>query len=261
LFAVKGKIPMTILQDNTDLAVWQAEILRVTCFPSSTANFDSTSWWKDITGEQPEKTIERAREGFRQDEGVVGDKKIVLGVQPARIDWLMQSVENENQAPIGAFTDNLDSFLTMVSHWFKIAPPLARIAFGSVLMFPVDTREAGYELLAKYLPKIQIDSVGTSDFLYQINRPRMSQLEVPELKINRFTKWAVQKRGLAQLEFLPTNARISIFPSHETFSCRLELDINTSADFKSDLPQDKLMDIFNELVELAKEITVQGDIA
>lgn len=251
---------MTIPQNNTDLAVWQAEILRMTCFPSSTANLDSTSWWKDITGEQPENTIVRAREGFRQDEGVVGDKKIVLGVQPARIDWLMQSVENENQAPIGAFTDNLDSFLTIVSHWFKIAPPLARIAFGSVLIFPVDTRKAGYELLAKYLPTIQIDSVGTSDFLYQINRPRMSQLEVPDLKINRLTKWSVQKLGLGQLGFSPS-AKVSIFPSYEAFSCRLELDINTSADFKSDLPQDKLMDIFSELVELAKEITVKGDIA
>lgn len=251
---------MTISQNNTDLVVWQAEILRVTCFPSSAANLDSTNWWKDSTGEQPENTLVRAREGFRQDEGIVGDKKIVLGVQPTRIDWLMQSAENENQAPIGGFTDNLDSFLTIVSHWFKIAPPLARIAFGAVLTFPVDTREAGYKLLAKYLQAIQIDSVGTTDFLYQINRPRTSQVEVSDLKINRLTKWAVQKRGLAQLEFSP-GAKVSIFPSSETLSCRLELDINTSVDFKSDLPQDKLMDIFNELVELAKEITIKGDVA
>ena len=70
---------------------------------------------------------------------------------------------------------------------------------------------------------------------------------------------SVAKRGLARFDFLP-EARVSLFPSSDTFSCRLELDINTSADYKNDLPVDKLTDVFLELVDLAKEIALEGDI-
>lgn len=249
-----------ISKNEVDLIAWQADLLRLTCFPSSAVNFDATNWWRDVTGEQPENTIVRAREGFRQDEGVFDEKKLILGVQPTRVDLLMQSKDIENQTPIGLFTDTLDPFLDIISRWFKIAPPLTRIAFGSVLMFPVANRETGYELLAKFLSKIQIDPLNSSDFLYQINRPRTSQTVTPELKINRLTKWSVQKSGLVHFVLSPIAKVPTTFPSKETVSCRLELDINTSEDFKTDLPQNKLMNIFEELVELAKEITVKGDV-
>ncbi len=247
-------------KNEVDLIAWQADILRVTCFPSSAVNFDSTNWWHDIMGEQPENTIVRAREGFRQDEGIVDEKKLILGVQPTRVDILMQSKEIENQTPIGLFTENLDPFLAIISRWFKIAPPLTRIAFGSVLIFPVANRETGYELLAKFLSKIQIDPFNSSDFLYQINRPRTSKTVTPELKINRLTKWSVQKSGLVHFVLSPIAKMPTTFPSKETVSCRLELDINTSEDFKSDLPQNKLINVLEELVELAKEIAVNGDV-
>lgn len=247
-------------KNEADLIAWQAHLLRLTCFTSSAANFDPTNWWLDITGEQPENTVVRAREGFRQDDGIINEKKLILGVQPTRVNLLMQSTESENQTPIGLFTDNLDPFLAIVSRWFKVAPPLTRIAFGAVLIFPVADRETGYEMLAKLLPKIQIDSVNSSDFLYQINRPRTSHTITPKLKINRLTKWSVQKSSLVHFVLSPSVKIPSTFPSNETVSCRLELDINTSEDFKSDLPQNKLMNIFEELVELAKEITIKGDV-
>ena len=249
---------MSTVQNKADLSTWQAESLRVTCFPSSATEFNATNWWQDVVGEQPENTVLRARDGIRQDEGNINGRKVLLGVQPIRIDWIMRSKIEEGEVTIGSFQDCLDSFLELMTRWFKISPSLRRLAFGVILALPVDDRKSGYELIANYLPNVKLDPVGSSDFLYQINRLRNSQL-VSDLEINRLSKWSVVKQGLARVDLLP-EARVSLFPSSDTFSCRLELDINTSADYKNDLPADKLINVFLELVGLAKEIAVRGDI-
>lgn len=250
---------MPSTQTKTDLSAWQVESLRTTCFPASATEFNASTWWQDVIGEQPENTVVRARAGFRQDEGHVNGRNVVLGIQPIRIDWLMRSNGEEGELTIGSFQDGLDSFLDLMSRWFKISPPLKRLAFGAILALPVDDRKSGYELIANYLPNVKLDPIGSSDFLYQINRTRKSQLDIPELEINRLSKWSIAKRGLVRVDLLP-EARVSLFPSSDTFSCRLELDINTSADYKNDLPVDKLTNVFPELVELAKEIALKGDI-
>lgn len=247
-------------QIKADLSTWQAESLRITCFPGSATEFNSANWWQEVIGEQPENTVIRAREGIRQDEGHFNGRKVIFGTQPIRIDWLMGPKEEDGETTIGTFQDSLDSFLEIMARWFKVSPPLRRLAFGTILVLPVESRESGYEVLGNYLPNVKLDPIGTSDFLYQINRPRPNQSQIPELLINRLTKWSVLKRGLARFELSP-GAQVALFPSSETLACRLELDINTSGDYKSDLPSDKLIDVFNELVELTKEISLKGDIA
>lgn len=249
---------MSSTQTQTDLSAWQVESLRITCFPASATEFNASTWWQDVIGEQPENTLVRARDGFRQDEGNFNGRKVVLGVQPMRIDWLMRSKVEEGELTISSFQDSLDSFLGLMTRWFKISPPLRRLAFGVILALPVGDRKSGYELIANYLPNVKLDPVGSSDFLYQINRVRNSQL-IPDLEINRLSKWSVVKQGLARFDLLP-EARVSLFPSSDTFSCRLELDINTSADYKNNLPIDKLTNAFLELIDLAKEIALTGDI-
>ena len=249
---------MPSTQNKADLSTWQVESFRVTCFPSSATEFNAANWWQDVVGEQPENTVVRARDGFRQDEGNFNGRKVVLGIQPIRIDWLMGSKGEENELTISSFQDSLDSFLELMSRWFKISPPLRRLAFGVILALPVNDRRSGYEFIANYLPDVKLDPVRSSDFLYQINRLRNSQL-VSGLEINRLSKWSVVKQGLARVDLLP-EARVSLFPSSDTFSCRSELDINTSADYKNDLPVDKLTNVFLELVDLAKEIALKGDI-
>jgi len=256
---------MTIPKNNNDLSVWQAEILRVTCFPSSTTSLSATNWWENVIGEPPENTSVRAREGLRQEEGIVNDKKIVLGVQPTRIDWVMQSTENENLLPIGAFgafTDNLDSFLTIISRWLKIAPPLTRIAFGSVLSFPVDTRETGYELLAKYLPKVQCflsDQNACQPLLNTTYLNRVSVKEQTRTKTENILKNHLnQNISLKDLQanfvaadfedFLPLDSELSdevFVASAETYTVLKSdgaLDFSSSAVLIFDQDQDGLSD-------------------
>lgn len=249
------------IQNKVDLATWQAESLRVTCFPSSVTDINSKNWWLDVIGEQPENTIIRAKDGFRQEEGHVNGQKVILGIQPIRTDWLMVPNDEGGETSIGSFQAGLNSFITIMSSWLKISPPLRRLAFGTVLVFPIDSRQLGYELLGNYLPNVKLDPVGSSDFLYQINRPRSSQTAISDLLINRLSKWSVLRRGLVGFELSPTTPMASVVPSSETLACRVELDINTSADYKGDLPSDKLLEIFNELIDLTKEIALEGDIS
>lgn len=246
-------------QNNQDLSIWQAESLRVTCFPSPIKEFKTENIWQEVIGEPSENTIVRAREGFRQDEGHVNGRQFILASQPARIDWLIGPNEENGEMVIGNFQESLNEFLEIMIRWFKISPPLRRLAFGTVLVSPVNDRESGYELLGKYLPNVKLDPIGASDFLYQINRPRNSLSQISDLLINRLTRWSVLKRGVVGFDIL-LNSPTNIFPSSESLACRLELDINTSADYKGDLATEKLTTIFDELVFLTKEIAINGDI-
>jgi hypothetical protein len=131
---------MPTVQNKTDLSTWKIESLRVTCFPSSATELNAANWWQDVIGEQPENTVVRARDGIRQDEGNFNNRKVVLGVQPIRIDWLMMAKGEEGESTISSFQDSLDSYLELMSRWFKISPSLRRLAFGAILTSPVDDR-------------------------------------------------------------------------------------------------------------------------
>jgi hypothetical protein len=177
-----------------------------------------------------------------------------------RIDWLAIPDDPQDKLWIGPFQNSLDSFLELMARWFKITPPTKRLAFGTVLNFPVEDRRSGYNLIAKYLPHITLDPEGSSDFLYQINRPRESKTGIPGLRLNRLTKWSVARRGIGQIELSVNEPRASYFPTSESYTCRLELDINTIPDYQGDLPSDQLYSIFQEMVDLGKEIVIKGDI-
>ncbi len=248
------------LIDMPDPQNWQVESLRSTSFPSAAPQPSTATWWYDLVGKQPETRVERLKELLHQEEGQVDGTKLVLGIQPVRIDWLTVPNDPGDKFWIGSFQDSLDVFLELMRRWFKIAPPAKRLAFGAVLMLPVENRRAGYILIAKYLPQIQLDPEGSSDFLYQINRPRDSRTEIRGLQINRLTKWSVARLGTGHIELSLKEPRASYFPASESYACRLELDINTLPDYPNDLPHDQLGSIFQELVDLGKEIVMKGDI-
>lgn len=246
--------------DRPDLGAWQAESLRTTSFPSSNMEFNVSDWWQDLVGEEPENRNLRPKERFQRDEGRFDGFKLTLGNRPIRIDWVASPSDVRDEFWIGPFQDSLEPFLELMSRWFRISPPIRRLAFGAVLMQPVDDLRTGYELIAKYLPNITLDPDGSSDFSYQINRRRDSLTGIEGLRINRLSKWSVAKRGTTRIALSPKEARASFFPTSETYACRLELDINTTPDYQADLPHDQLAAIFQELVDLGKEIAIEGDI-
>ena len=148
-----------------------------------------------------------------------------------------------------------DIFLRLIELMKK---DLLIYAFGAVLLRPVENRQAGYQQIAAYLPHVQLDPEGASDFLYQINRPRNSNSGIPDLRINRLSKWSIAASMESTFSFGSTSA--AHFPGPRHFACRLELDINTVPDFRDELAREQLPQIFQELVDLGKEIAKAGDI-
>lgn len=245
-----------------DLTGWQAETLRLTAFTSPAIDLGQQNWWAELVGETPETTVSRAKGGERHEEGRFESGKLVLRIQPARVDWMLVPLvdpekELESIPTMGTFSDSLKSFMPLMSRWLQSAPRSQRLAFGAILMQPVQDRAMGYRQINAYLP-FRLDSETSSDFFYQINRPRDSTSGIPGLRINRLGRWSVAYFQGVRMTISP--AARGVAPVEEHHACRLELDINTAADFQAEFSGEQLAAIFRELVDLGKEIAEKGDI-
>ena len=252
--------------ERLPLSGWEVQLLRVTAFPSPSAQLSRPTWWTDLIGEPPEKQVLQPREQGQRDEGLVDGKRLILEVQPTRIDWLFtragdQEFESEGYATIGLLPEVLNAFLPLILRWFELetCPSVQRLVFGAVLLHIVENRQDGYRQLSAYLPSVQLDTEGSSDFLYQINRPRNSGSGIPDLRINRLSKWSVATvRGFTlSIGSLPVTQSVQ---TPEFTACRLEFDINTTQFFQGDLEREQLPQVFQELVDLGVEIVREGDV-
>ena len=122
-------------------------------------------------------------------------------------------------------------------------------------------RAEGYKSLQKYLPAVQLDPEGSSDFLYQINRKRESKV-IKGLTINRLQKWSVLAMhrmafdvGIVEGAQQQSRGVLSAPLSAQ----RLELDINTQPDRTEPFQSKDLNAIYSELISLGEEIAVRGD--
>lgn len=252
--------------DKNDLnpIEWQAETLRLTAFPLNPERLTESSWWEDLVGESPDSKTSQPKTGELEQVGPFEHGKLVLKVQPARTDWIYthikeaETVGQLEAGAVGPFLNSLEVFNPRMIRWFEICPPIQRLAFGAILVAPVEDRKAGYLQLSGYLPSVTLDPEGSSDFLYQLNRPRESSIDGFEIKINRLTKWSIGVWRSLELLMSPVSAAYRRTEGQPF--CRLELDINTDQNFASELPKEKLNQIFQTLVDLGKEIAQKGDI-
>jgi hypothetical protein len=163
-------------------------------------------------------------------------------------------------AHLGPFADVLPVFSQMMRDWLLAAGlDIARVALGVTLRLPVETKEAAYSLISKYVPcPLATD---TSDFLYRINRPRPSTSLGDDTIVNRLATWAVIHVVEVRIAVSGGGAETQALSSEgEPFiACRLELDINTAADRPGTLPHDRLDALLAEFGKLAVEIAVEGD--
>jgi len=216
---------------------WAAQVLRVTLFPASWERPDDLGWWAQMTGEEPESETLKRRQGILQESGPLEDGQLALSIQPTRIDLLFASKttdytekEGEDGTPptLGQFQQALAAFLKAVKNWFALesCPAAERLAFGAVLLRPVENRSQGYTLLNAFLPYVQLDPDGSSNLLYRINRRRPLKMDIPALQVNRLSAWSVMKwqTGQAAIQGLEITKHV---PIEEGCACRLELDINT----------------------------------
>lgn len=246
-------------------AGWQAESLRLTVFPEEAEVTSAAQWWEKLTGQPPEARNEKPREGRLQDAGDHGGNKLALVVQPGRIDWQLTGNPQAEEGPdswatVGAVPAVLRDFAELAERWlqFKECPEANRIALGAVLLWPVTNFEAGYERIAKYL-RFKFMSEGASDLMFRINRPRLSTTGIADLEINRVCSWSVASRRGLEIRLDMASGIQARENTDQQFACRAEFDINTAPDSFGKLPQDRLVDILKEMVDLGVEIANKGD--
>lgn len=239
---------------------WLAQSVRVTAFPVSGFEIPEVSWWTTLVAEPPETRTMKPREGILFEEGIVQEGRLRLKIHPIKIDWhyvVARPEKVEQGIPsLGTFSQTLELFVPLMRRWLKdMCPKINRLAFGASIFQPVQDQKTGYETLGRYLPAVKIDPIGSSDFLYRINRPRQLKTGMPGLKINRLTSWSV-----IRLESHSAVAQRLFVQDLNLRACYVELDISTSQDHEGDLPSDKLTGIFDELLSESKELATEGDI-
>ena len=238
---------------------WQAERLRLTVFP--TDRLSEGDWWAQLTGEDPEKKISLPRVGGFREEGAYGGGMLNLQAKLDRVDLLFNAVvpeEAETLPMLGPYLDTLDIFLKLTSRWFEqdACPVAKRLAFGAVLLQPVDDRVSGYKQLAKYLSEdVKLDAENSRDFMYQINKPTRAT-QRGDFLVNRLSKWSVAFSIPATLNVSPESIAYLKGPSE--FACLLELDINTSTETPTEFTPEDQEGVFTELVQFAKGIAEYG---
>lgn len=257
---------MTHQDDTAKGAVrWQVESLRATTFHVRGAyDPESTNWWEAVIGDKPEQVVTRPREGLVQHSGAFEGRQLMLIGRPDRVDWILHGIvsfpgEAMQGLPIlGPLSDSLESFRKVTEKWLIVSPEVTRLAFGAVLVRSAADLALAYQELSRFLPSVNLDDIDTPDFLYQINRRRTSKAPI-ETRINRISKWSVMQGGTISIGIGPdTGPMLASGSPH--LACRLELDINTSAESANPIPRDQTQELFMELVELGSEIAEKGDI-
>jgi hypothetical protein len=239
---------------------WQANQLRLTFLATpDVLPLKPTGWWESVMEGPPERIEDRPKVGYHVEEGPCLNGTLTISVQANRIDWALGTIIDlergfEDVPAMGSFLTLRDEFLAKVLRWLPSAPTCHRVAFGGRLLLPVESREAGYRLLAAYLP-FAPDPKGSMELKYQINRPRQSRVQ-PDLLINRLQAWSL---SFFRIGIVPGGERLPLPEVTEAFSISLEPDISTDAQFFDRLPADRLPDLIKELANLATELAAEGD--
>lgn len=241
------------------------ESLRATTFHRVGMSLEElTKWWREVAGDDPENVVMRPREGVVQVSGPFEGKQLVLGGRTDRVDWILQPVLGHPSTPtydlptLGELSPAIKPLNAIVDLWLRKSPDVTRMAFGAILVWPVvDLAEATREL-SRLIPNVTLDERSSTDFLYQINRPRTSKSR-EGLEINRLTKWSRMRYGALAIA-IGSDSEVKLSGESGQLACRLELDVNTSAGSLEPIPQDEARELFRELMDLGMEIAAQGDI-
>lgn len=246
----------TQLKLDESQKVWQPGLLRVTAFYSVPLDLRTVDWWERLTGHPSETRNVRSGTGQLLEEGTVDGRLFRLVVQPARVDWLLLPVEEEDGSLfslLGNFEECTFSFTKLVSEWFEQAPALTRLAFGTQLFIPTADQGQALRIIADLLPHVKIDWRGAENFLLQINRPQPCET-LPGQWINRLAKYETVVRrnvvALLSVEGQTSRGRIK----EETAAC-YELDLSTKPQINDNtLPRERLRDLLAELVRSATNL-------
>lgn len=244
--------------------VWRAQNLRLIAFPRDPQFAAQQDWWRGLTGVDPEIDLVRRQRQEKEASGPFQGTALTLSIDLLRVQWTAsprldaESIDLGEQPPVlGSFLERKDWFRALMERWLPHCPAIHRLAFTASLLQPVEDHQAGYRLLDRYLRWVDVDPQ-SSEILYRINRRREARTAIPGLTLNRLSTWVVAKFGVLIRVVEGRRPEQEIQPA-DSFSCAVELDINTAPDFRGPLPHEDLPRLFAELIDAGLDIATRGD--
>lgn len=242
---------------------WQIEQFRCTAFLQPQSTVTAHEVFVTIADTEPVARSENRQQAMSSSSGKLEDVKINVVQVPARLDVLFQSAEEpgaSNSAEIGQYVDRKDALISRVTRWLDQEPHVQRLAMGVVAVVQVVDRPEGYRMLQKLLPSVMLDPEHSSDFNYQINRPRLVNVaDEFRIKINRLSKWGVAASIFQTFTFHGGEAAIASQPVLLRHACRAELDLSSDQE-TAGLPPPHLTHLWNTFSSLADELISKGDV-
>ena len=229
---------------------WQVEALRFS-FINLVPGSDSDNFsWSNLMPTEPDSVTTKKAHGILTEQGGWLNGALAVNRQPGRVDVIYSHIQPEIFLESDSPLPNAGQFEDIVSSCAGFAGPLgglraSRIAFGAVLLLPVEDAAHGYQHLRNFLPFVSFEE-DMSDFFLQVNRRRESGLGI---QINELSKWGcVDVRGI--------NIVSPDIHTPGVHAVRLELDINTP-DRLAPLELD-VSKLILELIERGRSIAQKG---
>lgn len=245
------------------MPAWKVTVLRLTLFVGSEEGQKllSAIQWRDLTGTDPESIQGKGDDQLQQ--GAFPPGRLLLKKEPGRLDVFFGG-ENQGKeaelpvATLGPFEPASAALRGMASKVFGILGEVTiRLALGADLVQPAETSQEAYRILTQHIRSASFKLEGAQEFLYQINRPRNSQV-ISGLLLNRLTRWSAGSWQPIRLETGGGAAPVVV-----TGPARVGAVISTDANTAvrtAPLPADKLLNLFDELCESTIEIRDKGDV-
>lgn len=240
---------------------WRARTLRLTLFPEEGAGLDRLPSWAELASQDPETQMRR--EGRQEEDGPYEEGRLVVVKHPLRFDLIYtvkpppepMPTEGTGVRHLGDLRAARAVFRRLAEHVLERQPSARRLAFGRQLVHPVADRKEAYAFLRDCIATTKFDLQEAEDFLYQVNRPRVSS-RVPELRVNRLSKWTAVREQIQYVDADTGQVARRLLGT----TAQLETDINTDAERRTSLPQGALVGLLEELVSLSDEIADRGDV-
>lgn len=246
---------------QTEPTGWIAAQVRVTVFAAGGGWNPRPEAWTEL-GLAEAPTSARVK-GETTEQGPELDNWLIVQTTASRIDFVYvpnPEVDDAIFLDVGPADEAGRRFADFLSPWLSgHCPEISRMALGIVARIPVRDRNEGYRRLGQFVP-VQLDPEGSSDFLYQINRPRPSKA-VPGMTVNRLTQWSVATvaQMAAELPVGPAAQAADIRFGEARHWCQAALDIN-NVPGPQPLPRGQVTALLDEFLALATEITGKGDV-
>jgi len=252
-----------VTDEKSIVSDWQIEQLRCTAFLQPQSNVAAHAAFAAIADSEPVVRSENTQQGMSSSSGNLDSIKMDVIQLPGRLDVVFQSAEQVPDAPIppiGAYRQQKDALAERCLHWLTERPSLQRLAMGLIVVAQVPDRTAGYRALQKLLPSVTLDPEHSTDFNYQINRPRLVKIADDfRIKINRLSRWGVTASIFQTIVVRPGEVALMSRPVLVRNVCRIELDLSSDQEVPA-LPPEHVPSLWQTLSYLADEIISEGDI-